>query len=198
MNASLKNTGRRYGSLSIAMHWLMLVLLVAVYAAINLQDIAPKGSELRAGLKTWHFMLGLTVFLLVGARLVIRLASGAAPPIEPRVSRWQLVAAHAMHVALYAFMIAMPLLGWLALSADGKPIPFFGLELPGLIWPDKGLAKSLEEVHETIGVLGYYLIGLHALASLFHHYVMRDDTLVRMLPGARRSHPSGGAPMRKA
>lgn len=185
MNWNWKNTGSRYGSLSIAMHWLMVLLLVAVYAAINLHDLAPKGSELRAALEAWHFMLGLSVFALVGARLAIRFLSAPAPGIEPPLARWQLKAAHFAHAALYVFMIAMPLLGWLALSAGGKPIPFFGLELPALMAADKGAASSLKEVHEAIGTFGYYLIGLHAAAALFHHYVMRDNTLVRILPAAR-------------
>jgi cytochrome b561 len=82
-------------------------------------------------------------------------------------------------------MIAMPLLGWLALSAAGKPIPFFGLDLPALTGPDKDFAHSVEEIHETIGTIGYYLIGLHAAAALFHHYFLRDDTMLRMLPRRR-------------
>jgi len=48
---------------------------------------------------------------------------------------------------------------------------------------NKELAHTLEEIHETAGVVGYYLIGLHAVAALLHHYVLRDNTLVRMLPG---------------
>jgi superoxide oxidase len=68
------------------------------------------------------------------------------------------------------------------LSASGKPIPFFGLELPALLGPDKALAGDIKEVHETVAVLGYWLIGLHAAAALFHHYVRRDDVLRRMLP----------------
>jgi cytochrome b561 len=34
-----------------------------------------------------------------------------------------------MHLALYALMVGMPLLGWLTLSAESKPVPFFGLQL---------------------------------------------------------------------
>lgn len=79
-------------------------------------------------------------------------------------------------------MIGMPLLGWLVLSAGGKPIPFFGLELPALIGENKPLAKQLKERHETVGTLGYYLIGLHVGAALVHHYIKRDDTLIRRLP----------------
>ena len=86
------------------------------------------------------------------------------------------------HLALYGLMIGLPLLGWLTLSAAGKPIPFFGLELPALLSPDKNLAGDIKEIHETVAELGYWLIGLHAAAALFHHYVRRDDVLRRMLP----------------
>jgi cytochrome b561 len=178
-----KNTTDRYGSLSIGMHWLMLLLLVAVYACIELREFYPRGSDLREGLKTWHFMLGLGVFALVFVRLAIRLVSGPTPPIRPAPPVWQERLAALMHLALYAFLIAMPLLGWLTLSASDKPVPFFGLQLPALLGADKALADSLKEIHETIGTVGYYLVGLHALAALVHHYVNRDNTLRRMLPG---------------
>ena len=67
-------------------------------------------------------------------------------------------------------------------AVTGKTIPLFGVHLPPLVAPDENLAGQLEELHETIGTLGYWLIGLHATAALFHHYVLRDKTLRRMLP----------------
>lgn len=79
-------------------------------------------------------------------------------------------------------MVGMPLAGWLLLSAAGKPIPFFGLQLPALIGESKDLAGVIKEIHEIGGTVGYFLIGLHAAAALFHHYFLRDDTLRRMLP----------------
>ena len=79
-------------------------------------------------------------------------------------------------------MIFMPVAGWLVLSASGKPIPFFGLVLPPLMGENTDAAHQIKELHETVGTIGYYLIGLHALAALVHHYVMKDDTLRRMLP----------------
>ncbi|MEO5566709.1 MAG: cytochrome b [Luteimonas sp.] len=174
----------RYSSLSIAMHWLMVLLLVAVYAAINLREFYPKGSDLREALKQWHFMLGLSVFALVWLRLAIRLVSGA-PGTLASIGVWQHRAAVLMHGALYLFMVVMPLLGWSVLSAKGKVIPFFGLQLPALIGTDKPLAESIEEIHVTIGTIGYYLVGLHAAAALFDHYVLRNNTLLRMLPRRR-------------
>jgi cytochrome b561 len=180
-----KNTQDRYASLSIGMHWLMLLLMIGVYAAINLADAFPKGSTPRADLKTWHFALGLCVMGLVALRLATRLLSGPAPRIEPQAPAWPHRLAAWAHVALYAFMIVMPVLGWLAVSAKGAPIEFFGLPLPALIGQDKELARSVKEVHETIGTIGYFLIGLHAAAALAHHYLWRDNTLLRMLPARR-------------
>jgi cytochrome b561 len=181
LDVGWKNTSARFGSLSIAMHWLMFALLVAVYACIELRTQFPKGSLIREGLKEWHFMLGLAVFALVWLRLFARLF-GKIPAIVPEPSKLQMRIAHLFEFALYVFMIAMPLLGWMILNGEGKPAPFFGLELPPLIAVDKAFAKQLEEVHETVGTVGYFLIGTHALAALVHHYIKRDNALRRMLP----------------
>ncbi|HBO3991524.1 TPA: cytochrome b [Pseudomonas aeruginosa] len=181
---SWKNTKSRYGSLTIALHWLTLLLIAGVYACIELKGNFPKGSETRELLKQWHFMLGLSVFLLVWLRLLVRLAT-PTPRIEPAIPAWQATLARLMHYALYLMMIGLPFAGWLILSAAGKPIPFFGLELPPLVDKNPDLAGQIKEWHETIGNAGYFLIGLHAAAALFHHFVSRDNTLVRMLPQRR-------------
>ncbi|TAM09897.1 MAG: cytochrome b [Nevskiaceae bacterium] len=169
----------RYPSAVIALHWLTLALLVAVYCLIEFRGIFPKDSVGRDAMKHWHFMLGLTVFCVVWLRLALR-ATFHAPAITPPPPAWQMLAARAMHVALYVFLIVMPVLGWSTLSAKGGKIPFFGLELPPLLAADKALGKRLEGIHETVGIIGLALIGLHAAAALFHHYLMRDDTLRRM------------------
>lgn len=170
-----------FGGLSIGLHWLMVLLLAAVYACIELREFYPRGSDIREGLKTWHFMLGLSVFALVWVRLIARWRT---PLLSPSAG-WARWPATVGHLALYGLMIAMPLLGWLALSADGKDIPFFGLSLPPLAAPNANLAEQVEEWHETLGVAGYWLIGLHAAAALFHHHLLKDETLRLMLPGRR-------------
>lgn len=179
-----KNSSVRYGSLSIGLHWLVLLIFIGLYACTELRTLYPKGSDLREWLKSWHYTLGLLVFLLVWLRLAARF-SGPTPDIQPAPPVYQQLVAKLLHLALYALMIVMPLLGWAALSADGKHIPFFGLELPPLIGANKELAKSIEDIHETIGNIGYFLIGLHTAAALYHHYLVRDNTLTRMLPGKK-------------
>lgn len=175
---------RRYDPALMALHWLMLLLLIGVYACMELSGNFPRGSDTRTALRSAHYLLGLSVFVLVWLRLGIKLL-GRAPPITPTPPRWQHIASSALQWGFYLFMAAMPLLGWLTLSAGGKPILLFGWQLPALIAGNKDLASSFKSLHETIATLGYFMLGLHATAALFHHYVKRDDTLRRMLPGAR-------------
>ena len=83
-----KNTESRYSTMTIALHWLMLVLLAVVYACIEFRGIFPKGSGGRTLIVEAHFMLGLTVFALVWLRLFAR-AQGVAPKILPTPPHWQ-------------------------------------------------------------------------------------------------------------
>jgi superoxide oxidase len=171
----------RYNKITIGLHWFMLLLLIAVYATIELRGIFPKGSAERMAMKTWHFMLGLSVLVLVIIRLFVRLRT-TRPYIVPEPSRVQQLLARCMHFSLYALMICMPIAGWLILSGEGISVPFWGLELPPLMGENEALAKLIEEVHVTAGKVGYFLIGLHALAGLYHHYFVKDNTLKRILP----------------
>ncbi len=169
----------KFNPVIIALHWLMLLLIVAVYVFMEFRGIFPKGSEPREFMKALHFMLGMSVFFLVLLRLVVRFST-KVPNIIPEPKPIEKLLAKIMHIALYVFMIGMPLLGWLILSANGKTVPFFGVQLPALIAENKDLGKVLHEVHEIGGSLGYFLLGGHALAALFHHYVKKDNTLLRM------------------
>jgi cytochrome b561 len=169
----------KFNPIIIALHWLMLLLIVAVYLFIEFRGLFPRGSEPRELMKTLHFMLGISVFFLVFLRLVVRFST-KAPDIIPTPKFIEALLAKLMHIALYIFMIGMPLLGWLILNANGKAVPFFGLQLPMLISENKDLGKLLREIHEIGGSIGYFLLGGHALAALLHHYVKKDNTLLRM------------------
>lgn len=173
----------RYSVPAIGLHWLMLILLAAVYACMELSGFFSKGSDTRALLKSWHYMLGLSVFLLVWIRLAVKLMS-RAPAMEP-APLWQKQLARLVQTMLYVLMISMPLLGWFLLSAKGQAIPFFGLQLPALMAESRDAAGWIKDIHETGATTGYFLVGVHALAALYHHYVLRDNTLRRMLPGSR-------------
>ncbi len=169
----------RYSRASVAMHWVMVLAFVVVYAAINAMDWFDKGTAARQIAKNIHFSFGLLVLVLVCLRVVFRLR-GSTPAIVPAPPAYQEKLGHLVHLALYGLMIAMPLLGWSVLSASGKAIPFFGLDLPALLPLDKPFGRQLRDLHELGGNLGYLLIGGHAAAALLHHYLVKDNTLRRM------------------
>ncbi len=173
-----------YGWPLIGLHWVTLALLMLVYATAELSDVFPKGSAGRASVRNLHESLGLLVFGMVWLRLTLR-AFAASPAIVPTPPRWQVLLATLVHVALYVLMIAVPLSGWLMLNADGKALVWFGTPLPVLVAPNAWLADVLEDVHEAIAQAGYALVGLHAAAAVFHHYLLRDNTLRLMWPALR-------------
>jgi cytochrome b561 len=61
--------------------------------------------------------------------------------------------------------------------------------MPVAAEPDFDLSDTLTDWHETLAPLGYWLIGLHVAAALFHHYALKDNTLLRMMPGQRHREP---------
>ena len=173
---------RRYANTAILIHWLVLLLVVAAYACILLRENYERGSDIREALKAWHFTLGLSVLAATFLRIGLRVFVWKTPPTTPQPPRVLHLLSIAAHLAIYLWLLAMPVAGWIILSAEGDPVPFWGLNLPPLAGANENLAGQVEELHEAGGTLGYFLLGLHAIAALFHHYVMKDDTLRRMLP----------------
>ena len=171
----------RYSPTLRRLHWLMAVLILAAYLLIEQRGLFPRGSGGRFAMMQGHFWVGIAIFVLAWWRLVARRRDGA-PPVTPPLDRWSALGAKAIHVALYAFFIVMPLLGMATAWTDGKAVmlPFTDIALPALLAEDKDLAHQLEDLHGSIGEAFYWVIGLHVLAALYHHFVRRDDTLRRM------------------
>ena len=163
------------------LHWLMAALVALVYLVIEQRGLFPRGSGGRVFMMQSHFWMGLSVLALVVWRIALRRKHGA-PPITPALPRWQAVPAALLHIALYAFLVGMPLLGLATAWTDGKEvlIPFTHVAVPPLLGENEALAHDLEEWHEEIGHLFYWVIGLHIVAGFYHHFIRRDDTLRRM------------------
>jgi cytochrome b561 len=174
----------RYSPLSILLHWLMAAMLVIVFATMELRPYTAKGSDLREALSAWHFGLGLAIFGLVWLRCISR-RTNQIPVIAEESPTWQNALAKMTHFMLYGLMIGMPILGWLAQSAKGQPILLLGFEVPALIGNNESIAKLFKQWHLSFATLGYGLIALHLAAAAFHHYVRKDATLRRMLPGCK-------------
>lgn len=173
------------------LHWLVAILILLGYLAVEQREMFERGSVARFAMMQAHFWFGLSIFVLAAWRIMLRLRH-TSPPITPPPPAWQVVASRLMHVTLYAFLIGMPLLGLATAWTDAKTVylPFTDTALPALLSADKGLAHTLEELHESASEVFYWVIGLHVLAALYHHAIRRDDTLLRMLPRRNVSPPT--------
>lgn len=172
---------QKYAPVSIALHWITVILMLGIYASIELHEVLPQGNSLRGAMEDWHIYLGLCMLPLGVYRLVINLKL-QPPGITPRPPQWQLHITKLMKIYLYLLMIVMPVLGWLYLSAEGEVVNLFMIPLPEIAPVSETLAEFAEEGHEVFGLSGYLFIVVHAAAALYHHYLVKDDTLKRMLP----------------
>lgn len=168
-----------FSKLTVLLHWATVLLFIGVYCSMEFRDIFDKGTAGRELMKSSHYWFGLTILFLLLLRLVARF-SQHTPAITPPQPKWQHRLAIGVHLALYALMLLMPILGWLLMSAEGKELSYLGLSLPALMAPNELWAERFEDLHELGAKAGYALIAVHALAALFHHYVLRDNTVKRM------------------
>lgn len=171
-----------YSGIQKVLHWLMaLLVVVMLVVGLSLPRLTP--GPLANVLYEVHKSVGMLVLALALLRLAIRLRRGA-PPLDPGLPGWQRLAAGASHAALYLLLIAMPLAGWTATSACCRPVAFLWT-LPATLPVPAGdaVAKPLFALHLALGLALIALLALHVAAALHHHFVRRDDTLRRMLPG---------------
>jgi len=170
---------KHYHPASIFLHWFVFLLVIAAFIAIELKGQFPKGSEPRELCKTVHCVFGQLIFIAMAIRLMIRLIYGVPKPIHPKLLFISL--AKTMHWLMYALLLISPIFGILYFQYGGKEIHFFGLVWPQLVTPNPEMKKTVEGIHEFLGNSLYFLIGIHALAGLWQHYILKDDTLRRML-----------------
>lgn len=178
---SMRNNREQWGTLSIALHWLTFVLVLGM-ATVGLLMVDMDNSPLKIQAYSLHKSFGLTVLALTVLRLLWRL-SGLVPEPVAGTPKWQDALARAVHGALYALLLAVPLSGWWFNSAAGFPLRWFGLlKLPKLVGFDPHLKALARETHETLFYVLASMIIVHAAAALWHHYRLKDRTLARMLP----------------
>lgn len=196
----LRNSAERFGLVALGLHWLVaalfLVMLAIGFAMTNL----PLTHPWTFPLYQLHKSIGATIFLLVAFRLCWRWL-GEVPPLPASLTPLERMAARLTHGGLYAALLAMPLAGWVIVSASplGIPTVLFGLiRLPHISFvaahpQKKEIGALASSVHEGLAWAALALVALHVAAALWHHAVRKDDVLRRMLPArvlfARKPRP---------
>ncbi len=170
----------RYDPVAQALHWGMFLLVTVQWIDGKIMDDLARGGTPRALAFGTHESLGLLILILVIGRAFWR-AAHPPPPLEGPA--WQRYVARLAHALLYLLLIALPVTGYLTFSAQGHATTFFGLvDIPAALARDRATARSLQGIHELLGDALLIVVALHAIAALWHHVFLRDETLRRMLP----------------
>lgn len=175
-----------YSRTARTLHWATVVfVLCQIPVGLIMRGRAERNvwDGLTNTLYSSHKLAGLTVLALVAARLVYRLVHGA-PPDEPTIEPWQKVVSHVVHWALYALLLAVPLLGWLGISLY-PALDIFGLfKVPGLVAPNQPKSEVAFFWHKIGAFTLIGLVAMHFGAAMFHAIVRKDGVLRRMWPGS--------------
>lgn len=175
--------GTNYDNVAVALHWLTALLVVLQFGtAITWDYFSHDTSE---AMQSVHISLGVLLTVVIVARIVWRWLPGHQ--VSSTEVGWVRVVSKGVHYLLYALLVAQAALGFAFRWAQGHSVEFFGLfGIPGPYGQlEKATRHTLHGLHEKIGWAIVIIAAGHAAAALYHHYVVKDRVLKRMLPLAR-------------
>jgi cytochrome b561 len=188
--ASNSLADRRYGAVSMTLHWVIaLLILIQIGIGWYMNEVLPDHSPAQGAVLPVHISVGLTILLLVLARIAVRLTH-PAPPLPAGIAPWERLVVGASIVLFYLLMLALPLTGWALVSLRPKPIGFWGLpwpHLPGIGQllgspAPKPVRHELSHIHVYILIWIVLLnLALHVAGALKHQFDAHP-VLWRMAP----------------
>jgi len=191
---SLRNTARRYGTVAMSLHWLIAAFVIVNIGFGLIMGDLPRSDPNKFTIIQIHKSIGLTVLVLSVIVVVWRLMN-PPPPLPAGMSPLMRLAAHGTHYLLYFLIVAIPLSGWIMVSASplGNSTPWFFLfgwpNLPFFAGMTREAVHPYRELWETTHVWlawsAIVFVPLHIGAALYHQFWLRDRLLARMVPGLR-------------
>jgi len=179
-----KNTKTGYGLVAQTLHWAVAGLIVYQYILAERAEAATLFQQL--GILARHKSIGMTILALALVRLLWRL-SQTHPDPPPNEPRYRIALARWSHRLLYVLIVLMPVTGWIMSSAANTPVSYLGwFTLPNLVSPLPQRVELLKAVHGTLFLVLAAVVAVHASAALYHHFLLKNDVLRRMLPYPRR------------
>jgi cytochrome b561 len=167
---TLLSTKIRYGAVAQAFHWVTVVLLATAWLVAH------------GHLRTLHETLGLSVFVIVAARLLWRAFDRR--PVHETLSPAVALGSKLVHWLLYAMLLAIPATAIVGSWIEGHAIIVYGLgQIGPFLTESRQIGRQIMEMHFLLANAIVVVAGLHAVAALFHHFFMKDGVLRAMLPG---------------
>ena len=181
--------GTVYDGVAIALHWTTAMLVIVQFALGQTWDWFAKPT--REFMENTHMSFGVLLTVVILARLVWRLDP------RPSTSRRSKPAGCGSRrrrriICFMRLLVIEAVLGFTFRWGAGRPMDFFGLSIPPLIGQmAKPVTHNLKEIHDWVGWAIIVIALVHALVALYHHYVLKDRVLVRMLPRGARPYLFG-------
>lgn len=168
-----------YDTPTLIFHWLTALLVVVLFGTSLIWNTWPRDRSLRPLMESTHVSLGILFAVIIIARLAWRFTAARRLPAEAGPSG---VLSRVMSVLLYLLLMLQISLGFVLRWVQGEEFAFFGLfSIPNPIGENRALEHPVENLHNWVAWTIVILAAGHAVAALFHHYVLRDQVLERML-----------------
>jgi len=183
MATTTSNGRARYSTVAIILHWAIAALIISNLVLAKVAE-GLSGAQ-RGALMGPHMAIGITV-LFLSILMVIWRITHPRPPLPAELATWERVLSKISHVLFYFLIVAVPLAGWLLVSAHSgaKGVDFFGIfTVPPLpVSADKQGHDLIDAVHKNLGGAFIYLIPLHVLGALKHQFIDKMPYFHRMWP----------------
>ena len=177
---SLKNTTSTYGSMAIALHWIMAILVIVMISVGFYMGTMPKGDP-KWEIMAMHKASGLIVLVIALFRWYWVLTNEKPKPLD-NWSKADIALSHATKWLLMILIVLMPVAGIIMSLFNGHDISFFGLfNIEAMAEKNKMLSGIAHTIHEKGAWVIAIIAGLHILAAFKHHFMSKDETLNRML-----------------
>ena len=179
---SLSNTTSRWGAFNKLMHWGLFLVLAGVFLTVNMAIDLERGDPTKGFLMMLHKSFAVTALLLM---VIWRIKRAFSPRPFAYGAIWQVRLAQVTHWAMILFVLMIPVGGFLMSQFFGSPLVIFNVvTVPQLLPINEEIGGAIMSVHRIAGPFLFFIILVHIAGALWHHFIDKDDTLKRMLPGS--------------
>lgn len=179
----------QYDGATIVLHWITAFLVVVLWCVGETLGWFQRGTPRMLALSV-HITLGVTLGVVLLLRVFWRGSGGRhLPPADPGMMG---AVSQLVHTALYLLLIGVVAVGFGLEWLRGDSV-FALLNIPGLAPSDRVVVRAFTGLHSLLANTLVMVAGLHALAALAHHYVLRDSVLRRMVPVVSRNDRRPGS-----
>ncbi len=178
---ALRNSTSQFGLISIVLHWLIAFLTLGLFAlGVWMVDL-DYYSEWYQLAPWWHKGIGVTLLALSVMRWLWQLMN-LRPLALASIPQWQQLIAHIVHVLMTILILFIGLTGYFMVTAKGHALSVFDwFSIPATVTGIANLEDIMGDLHALSAYILMALVGFHAVAALKHHFVNKDNTLLRML-----------------